>query len=149
MAETLKGKAVVWGVQGISTSIGASDITTAIILSAVTYSRTCETRTIANGQGATVGQVFYDLRHNLRLTVVPANGVDISDTEGTMETATCAPGTVVTIVDSKGTTTLDGANTGKYLCLSSSQNRTNDGYVTVELELINYVDNDVSATVNA
>ena len=141
MAATQSGQAIVWGVGGIATTVGIVSGTTKANFQTANYAKDSDKAYIANEDGDTVGRVDYNFKKTLRLTVVPNGTLDISDALTSLDAWTPTPGTKVTITDSKGD--IDATWAGVWLLNSATQNRTNTGAVTVDLELEQFVDNNV------
>jgi len=143
MAQTQKGTAVWWGTAGegtLTVSIGT------LYTDTLTYARTSDVREITDGQGDTKGVVFHNHNATARFS-----GTVFSTTKALAATQLAAltpeAGTLVTVTNS-GTDDIDTRNTGKYLCMSATQNRTSTGPCTVDLELKQWEHTDLTTTMS-
>ena len=142
---TLKGKAVVWGVDGVTfTGFDASEPTGET--SSLNFQRASDMKEIKDDIGNTVGAVFFNAQNTLRIDVVPS-AASIAAAKSNMDKFLPVPGTVITVIDADSTKT-DGTNSGKYLYISGELRRTPDGEAVISMELKQWVDNDVTTTVS-
>lgn len=142
MAATLKGLAVVYGVAGVTMTAGIVSATNGAQTQSLRLVRNSDKVEIKNDAGEVVGQVFVNGKKTLSLTVVPSHASAISSAQGSMDAYNIAAGTKITVVDAAGTVV-----DGDYNLISSTQNRTNDGVATLDLEMEKYDANDVTGTI--
>ena len=143
MALSQKGFGVVWAVNGVTIS-GYSG-TAYYNMQSVNSERSSARKEILDGNGELVGQVFYDERKKISISVVPtfnsATG-GLAGAKASMDALTPAPGTAITIADSDGTI-FDGV----YSCLSAKLNRSNTAEATIDMDLELSVVNSGATTV--
>lgn len=138
---TIKGKALVWSVNGISFTAG---IVTATAGSAAFQSsrivRSSDTAEVKDSNGEVVSKVFFNPKKTFTVTAVPT-ATSIANAQASGDAWLPAPGTLITAVDSDGTIV-----DGDYNVLTATQTRTNDGAMAVELELEKFDNNNVTTT---
>jgi len=140
MAATVKGKAIVWGVAGITLTAGIVSGTNGAENQSADFTRSSEKVEIANGDGETVTQVFYNLKKSLTLNIVPSHASVAATAATSADAWMPAPGTLVTVVDANGTI-IDG----DYNCISAKQTRSNTGAASGTVELEKYEANNVTS----
>lgn len=151
MAETLKGKGIIWGTTGVTGGI-ATSATDAWGSATTAYVTDCDAAIeadnvpIEDDNGEVAGMVFYNKRLVYNVTVVPVN-TTISGAVTNAARLEIAPGTKVTIADPEGTV-FDGVSSGAYIVTAMSKSKTNKGAVTYKLTLTQYI-NDISADVSS
>jgi hypothetical protein len=142
MAEVIKGLGIRWGAQGITMTAGIVSATNGQKVQSIDFERTSDKGEIKNDVGEVVGQVFYNGKKTLRLTVIPS-GATISAAQSSVDAHLIAPGTKITVVDANGTI-LDG----DYNLLSAKARGQLTEGVMVDLEMEKYDANDVTATIS-
>lgn len=133
MAETQRGRAVVWSIGGITYTGGIVSSTADRFIQSVRVSRQSEKANIKDDGGTIRTQIFHGFTKTLSLTVVPAatSGANTeANAQASADSHCPAPGTVVAIADDSGTIIDDNYNV-----ISATQNRTVDGVATIDLEL--------------
>ena len=143
MAATLRGLAVVWGAQGITFTAGIVSSTNGAATQSLKVARGSDKAEIKNDQGEVVGQVFFNGKKTLSITVIPSHASSITSAQSSADAYLIAPGTKMTVVDAQGAIV-----DGDYNLLSATGNRTNEGAMTVDLEMEKYDANDVTTTVS-
>lgn len=138
MAETVKGVGIVWGVNGITCTAGIVSANNAAQIQSFNFDRTSDTAQIRNGDGETVGKVFYDGKKVLSLTVIPS-AATLSAAATSADSWTPAPGTRVVMADADGAI-LEGA----YNLLSAKLRGTNTEARMADIELESFDANDVT-----
>lgn len=150
MAETLKGKAAKWGVNGVSCTGVIISSTTGKIQS-LDLTRDSEIAQLENESGECEGESFYNAKKVINITVIPIDGTagnSLAVVNTNSDAMIPAPGTTVTVTDTKSTVT-DGTHTGKYNLISAKRGQTSKGYETIEMQIRQYDANDVTTVVNA
>lgn len=149
MAETLKGKGIIWGTTGVTGGVAAS-ATDAWGSGTTAYVTDCDASIeadnspIEDDNGETAGMVFYNRRFVYNITCVPvAAAITGAVTNATRLELT--PGTKVTIADPDGTV-FDGTFLAAYIVTAMRKRKTNKGALVYELTLTQYA-NDISADV--
>ncbi len=144
MSETYQGVAVVWGIDStIDTS--ASDVDSdwnvtgvAFPFSEQTFATEGEKREIPDSKGSAKGVVYYDGRKTLSITVFP--------TANTLAKAKAAQ-----IVPPRGSTIKidadDSDMAGDWLLDRAQKNKTRDGEMTIQMDLIQYADANIQTTI--
>lgn len=134
----LKGKAIVKNAAGITL--------TAPIAAACEYhsfkgATTGDIKETLDTNGNMVTAYVHNSKKTITLTIVPS-GANIAAAQASLVAwVNLARGTLVTVADAD-TTYWDGS----YILLSATDSRSNTDPATVELELMNGVENDISAT---
>lgn len=129
----IKGRAVIWSVGAITFTAGITMTNIDSLTQSVAVSRISEKAEVKDNQGVIRSQIFSAFKKTLSLTVVPAaasGGNTIANARTAGDNLMPQPGTLITIADDSGTIT-----DASYNVISSRQNRTVDGVVTVDLEL--------------
>lgn len=139
---TQRGKAVVWGVDGV-TFTGFGSVTAES--NSMDFERSADQKEIPDDIGNTVGLVLYNSKNTFRMTVTPS-AATIAAAKTNMDGFTPVPGTIITVADADSTIT-DGTQTGKYILLSAKLNRAQNSEATVDMELVQWVDNDVAVAI--
>lgn len=141
MSATIKGTAVVWSTGNITFAAG---ITSASMVQSMRYGRTAEATEIKDYSGQINTVVLHGGMKTVSVTVVPT-GATIAAAVTAKESYLPAPGTMVTLADESG---LPGNNqiVQNWIVNSATENRTVDGVVTIDLELENSADSDISTT---
>ncbi len=147
MAVTIKGTGVVWGADGFSAKTeyavaGASTQSTTYtgIPSSITYTRDSQKFDLLDENGETVGQIFYNLKKTLSVTVTPT-GSTISSAQSRLSDWMQAAGQQITIADSEGNTA------DNYNLISAVENRAQDGATTVDLVMEAFDANEVTTEI--
>lgn len=129
MADTQKGKAVVWGADNQTFTAGIVEATNASTKESSRIVRSSDKVDYQNSDGDTWGQVFYNQKRSASFTVVPNGGTTAAASLTSAQAYMLTPGTTVTVVDT------DLAVTESYNLISATMNRTNTSYATIDLEL--------------
>jgi len=146
MAATLKGKAAVWGVQGLTFSGVVISATTGKIQS-LDFTKDSDVVQLEDEQGEVVGESFFNAKHVINITVIPIDATAIATAQTNLDAMIPAPGTTITIADTTSTVT-DGTNSGKFSVLSTKLGKTNKGYATIDMQIRQYVANDVTTAIS-
>lgn len=109
----------------------------------IRYNREAQNTKIKSVGGDVVTSVYHGFKKTVSITVVPS-ATTIANAVASKEAHLVAPGSKLTMADASGATQLEQ----NWIVLSSQENRTIDGAVTVDLELMN-AETDLSATVAA
>lgn len=147
MAEVIKGLGIRWGAQGITMTAGIVSSSNGQKVQSIDFERTSDKGEIKNDLGEVVGQVFYNGKRVLRLTVIPS-GATIAAAQTSVDAHLIAPGTKITVADANGAV-IDGAHSGGYNLLSAKMRGQNTEGVMVDIEMETYDANDVTATIAA
>jgi hypothetical protein len=140
---TIKGKAVLCKVDGITYSAGISVAGTENPFNqSLEFERTGNNSYVKNDNGDDVAGLYANKGKTFTITVVPG-GTNISDVRSLTDKFLLAPGTTVTVADTE-TTVVDGT----YNVVSSRLARANEGPGTVVLVLEKRDDNDITGTVS-
>jgi len=127
---TIKGKAVVWSIGGITFTAGIVSGSNPEFVQSARFNRGSEKTEIKDDGGVIRTQVFHGFKKTLSITVVPSGASTIANAQASADAHTPAPGTTITVVDAAGTV-IDAS----YNLISATQNRSVDGVATVDLEL--------------
>ena len=130
MAAIIKGTGVVWSVGAIVFTAGIVSGTNAAYTQSARMARTSEKTEVKDNGGVIKAVAFHGFKKTLSLTVVPAHATTLAGAVTSLDAWNPPPGTLVTLTDDQGTLLDDNYNV-----ISSSQSRTVDGVVTVDLEL--------------
>lgn len=131
MSATLKGRAVVWSISGITMTAGIVTATNPDFPQSARFQRGSEKTEIKDDGGVIRTQVFHGFKKTLSLSVIPCDAaVSIAGARSSMDAHMPAPGTTITIVDAGGTL-IDSS----YNLISATQNRSVDGVATLDLEM--------------
>jgi hypothetical protein len=142
MAETQSGLAIVWSCNGVTLTAGIVSATTGAKIQSLTLVRDSEKAYVKDDQGQTCGRIDFDGKKTLTLNVVPCAASSKATAVTSLDAWCPAPGTKITIADSNGTIV-----DGDYLLNRATQNRTNTGAATAEIELEKFEANDITTAV--
>lgn len=145
MAETQKGIAVRWSINGISFT-GITLAGDASKFQSLEFTRSSDKHEIKDGNGEAAGLVFYNAKKTANITVIPA-ATTVANAQANVDAWLPAPGTVLTAADTEGAS-LDAASATTYNVLSAKMRMTVDGPVMVDLEIERYDANDVTTNVS-
>lgn len=149
MAQTLKGCAAIWGVAGFGIASGVVISSTTTATQSVDVTRDGDIFQIADSNGETKGEVFYNNKVTISVDVIPLNATTIATAITNAAALQPAPGTTVTIADSQCTIAASAAaSAGKFSVLSSTMKRTNTGVAVISMQLRAYEANDVTVAVS-
>lgn len=146
MAATIKGLGIVWAVNGITMTAGIVSSTAGQAVQSLTYSRTSDKVEIKNDLGEVVGEVYYNGKRELRLTVIPSavTGTNtIANAVSSLDSHLIAAGTKITIADSSGTV-MDG----DYNLDSCEMRGDNSSPRMVDIVMHKFDANDVTTTIS-
>lgn len=136
---TIKGKGIVWSVNGITMTAGIVTATGSTgALQSMRLIRSADNAEVKNSDGETVVKVFFNHKKTVTIGVVPT-GTTVALAQAAGDGWVPASGLLVTMVDADGTIADDNYNV-----LQSSQNRTNDGVMSGEVELEAFDANEVA-----
>lgn len=135
-----KGLAVSWGVNGI-TATGVV-ITSASMMQNADFTRASKKAELLDADGEPAGLAYYDRNETFTISVVPAHATTVAGALVNQDAMLVAPGTVVTLTDTKSTIT----DPTPYLLTESRLRRTNTGASIVEMDMVRY-ENDITSTV--
>lgn len=131
MAATIKGRAVVWSIGGITMTAGIVSGTTPEFIQSARVQRGSDKTEIKDDGGVIRTQVFHGFKKSLSLSVIPCDaGASIAGARTSADGHLPAPGTTITVVDASGTI-IDAS----YNLISATQNRSVDGVASVDLEM--------------
>lgn len=136
---TLKGKAVIAHVNGITLTAGIVSGTNTAANQSARHVRSSDKYDVLNGSGDTIVSYFYNHKATLSLTVVPYDATNIAGARTTSDAWRLAAGTKITVADADGSVIDDNYN-----LISSSESRSNTGVQTVDLELEAFEANEVA-----
>lgn len=142
MAEIIKGLGIRWGAQGITMTAGIVSSSNGQKVQSIDFERTAEIGEIKNDIGETVGEVYYNGKKVLRLTVIPS-GATISAATSSVDAHLIAPGTKITVVDGSGTI-IDGDYN---LDSAKGRGQNTEGFM-VDIEMHKFDANDVTAVIS-
>lgn len=145
MAEQIRGSAVFWGIGSSFAASGTGIAGTGVtnLPQSVELEKKAEKDVrIENYRGECISRIFVDEMNALKVEVIPS-----ADTIAHVKAGCFLPsvGALVTIVDTDDTQ-VAGTNSGKYLFISGTQRRTNNGAMVLTFMLEQFVANDVTAT---
>lgn len=144
----IKGTAVVWSVGSITWTGGIASTTNAAFPQKVDFSKSADSSEIKDSNGDTATKIFHNAKNTLSVTIIPAAASSTHTTTSAYASASAwmpAIGAGVTITgDSQGY--LTGQQGGKFYVTSAKESRTVDGAVSIDVELEQYVANDLSVT---
>lgn len=143
MAHSQRGLAIVWGAQGVTFTAGIVSGTNGAKTQSLRVVRSSDKAEVMNDQGEVVGQVYFNGKKTLSISVIPSHASAISSAQSSLDAHLIAPGTKVTVADDQGTTV-----DGDYNLISATANRTNNGVAVVDVELEKYDANDVTTSVS-
>lgn len=128
---TLKGRAVVWSIGGITFTAGIVSASNPDFPQSARLNRGSNKGEIIDDGGTIRTQVFHGFKKTLSMTVIPCDtAASISGARTSMDAHLPQAGTTITVVDAAGTL-IDAS----YNLVSSTQNRSVDGPATVDLEM--------------
>lgn len=131
MSATIKGRAVVWSISGITMTAGIVTASNPNFPQSARVQRGSEKSEIKDDGGVIRTQVFHGFKKTLSLSVIPCDAAaSISGARTSMDAHMPAPGTTITVVDAAGTI-IDAS----YNLVSATQNRSVDGVATLDLEM--------------
>lgn len=120
-----------WSIGGITFTAGIVTASNPNFPQSARFQRGSEKTEIKDDDGIIRTQVFHGKKKTLSMTVIPCDaGATISGARTSADAHTLAPGTTITVVDAAGTL-IDAS----YNLINSTQNRSVDGVVTIDLEL--------------
>lgn len=141
MAADIKGTAVVWSMGGITFTAGIVSATSPSLPQSMKYSRNAENAKIKDVGGDIVTMILHGGTKTLSINVIPSS-TSIAAAFTSKEAHVIAPGTKVTIADASGAAAIET----NWIVTSSAENRSVDGVVTVDLELENAAQADISTS---
>lgn len=145
MALQINGLGIRWAASGITMTAGIVSSTSGQKVQSIDFERTSELGEIKNEFGETVGEVYYNKKKVLRLSVVPCavSGTNtIANATSSVDGHLIAPGTKITVVDGNGTI-MDG----DYNLDSAKGRGQNTEAFMVDIEMHKFDDNDVTTVV--
>lgn len=149
MAETLKGKAAIWGTGSFATTgiIINSSVSKA---QSIDHTIDSDNEQLTDENGEVCAEAFFNAKQTLNIDVIPIDATNIAGARTNTASMTVTPGTIVTIATEDDITAIDALATHaaptKYTLLSASTKRTNRGYLVVSMSLRQYLVNDVTPT---
>ena len=152
MAAVQKGRAVIWGCNGITFVGGIVEADDAADKQSMSYTKDSDKAYIPDGNGDTAGRVDYNHKKTITITVIPNGGTVLADAQAALSAYMPDAGTVVEITDSDGDAGdehQDGDDHSWWLVNRATQNRSNTGPTTIELELEQFKENNVAAATTA
>jgi len=141
MAADIKGTAVVWSMGGVTFTAGIVSASNPSMPQSLRYARTSENTKIKDNGGDIKTIVYHGGLKTVSITVVPSS-TTIAAAVTSKEAHIIAPGTKVTIADASGATGIEA----NWIVVSCTENRTVDGNVTVDIELENAAQEDLSTS---
>ena len=149
MAEIQKGIAVRWGVAGISFT-GITLTTDASKIQSLEFNRTSDKKDVPDSSGETAGQIFYNHKKSITLSVIPASttGATITAANANILAWLPSPGTTLTAADTAGAF-IDASSAAEYNVLSAKARMSNDNVVMCDLEIERFDANSVTGTANS
>ena len=141
MAAVQKGRAIVWGCNGLAFTLGIVSATTLGDIQSVNYTRDSDKAYIPDGNGDTIGRVDYNKKKTFTVTVIPNGNLSAAAAKTSLDAWTPESGTLVTITDSDGN--MEANHGGVYMVNRVTQNRTNTGAATADIELEQFDANNV------
>lgn len=154
MAETIRGKPIIWG---IATAVTPTGITATYYITSVDFSKESEMTEVKGLTGQTVAAVFFNQQENLTIECIPT-GATLAAAKVSQELP--IPGDVISVTDTAdavldigatGATQIqgDGSNSSyKYLFVRGSKKKAVGDMVKLTFELKRWTENDVAATVS-
>ena len=138
--EVMTGVAVVWGLSTGATGTGMGTF----LPQSSDFAVEGELIEVRNSSGEVIGQVHFNPKQTLSLEVIPTGA-----SKAAAKTANILPlpGAVITVTDADDTE-MTGVNTGKYIFLKGSKKKSNTDVTKLTFELMQYVNQDVTATVS-
>lgn len=130
---TLKGRAVIWSIGGITFSAGIVSSTDPEFMQSARFSRTSDMGEIRDDGGIIRSVAFHGFKKSLSITCVPAGAAaSLATAFASNDAHLPVAGTTVTVVDASGAIV-----DGNWNVVSCNQNRSIDGPATVDIELMN------------
>lgn len=135
----IKGAGVVWG---LATTISGTGVGTGMLVQSVNFGVEAENVETKNAVGDTKSITYYNHKQTLTIEVVPS-AATIADAR----TANILPlpGALVTVADTVDTE-VSGVHSGKYIFVSGSKNKSNVGVTTLTMNLMQFVETDLSTS---
>jgi hypothetical protein len=131
MAATIKGRAIVWSIGGITMTAGIVTASNPNFTQSARITRGSNKTEVVDDGGTIRTQVFHGFKKTLSMSVIPADTAQSQSGARTSADAhTLVAGTTITVVDAAGTV-IDAS----YNLISATQNRSVEGVATVDLEL--------------
>ena len=145
MAATLKGAGVVWSCGTLTFTGGITAVAnTDHYTQSISYERTSDVARIKGTEGDVAVMVFSGHTRAMKINVVPS-GSSVTNAVASGREFMPKPGDQIKLTDSNGG--LAGTETN-WICVTSTQNRTVDGALTIDLSLENAEASDLSVTVS-
>jgi hypothetical protein len=146
MAADIKGTAVYWSMGGITFTAGIVSGSNPSMPQSLRFGRSSENTKIKDNNGDLKTIVYHGPMKTLSITVIPSS-TSIAGAVASAEAHMIAPGTKVTVADAS----TSASDTGQivetnWILVSATQNRTVDGVVTIDLELENATQADLSTS---
>lgn len=143
MAATLKGKAIIFAVDGITYSAGITVAGTENVFhQSFDFERSADMSYVKDSAGEDVTSIAANKKKTGTIRAI-AGGTAIADARSLADKLLLASNTTVTIVDTETTTT-----DGSYNAIRSRMNRTNEGAAVFEFEIENRDVNNITSTVS-
>lgn len=145
MAALIKGTGVVWSIGDVAFAGTGTVIASASnpsLPQSLRLTKGSEKTNIKNTSGDVVTSVYHGFKKTLAITVIPS-ATTIAAAVASKEAHLVAPGGKLGITDGSGSTSIEQ----NWIIVSSKENRTVDGAVTIDLELVN-AESDLSTTVS-
>jgi hypothetical protein len=140
---TLKGKAVIWAVNGITFSAGISVAGTEnALFQSLGFERTGDDSYVKDSAGEDISAIYANQGKLVRMTVIPG-GTAIADARSLTDKFLPTKGTLITIADTE-TTIVDGT----YNCKGASLTRSVDNALAIELTLESRDTNNITTVVS-
>ena len=144
---TIKGIGCKWGMGDIS-CIGAAVVTNdATKLQSLEYNKTSDKKDIPDATGEVAGQIFYNHKQTLTVTVIPA-ATTLAIASNCVDNWLPVPGTTLTLIDSQDGFIAASSGT-KFNVLSSKVRMSNDNFAMCDVELELFTTNATALTAAA
>lgn len=143
MAAVVKGLGIRWAVNGITMTAGIVSASNAQEVQSLSISRTSDKVEIKNDIGETVGEVYFNGKKELRLSVIPSHASTLSGAQSSVDAHLIAAGTKITVVDAEGTIV-----DGDYNLDSAEGRGDNASAFMVDIVMHKFDANDVTATIS-
>jgi hypothetical protein len=140
---TIKGKGFRWSTGGLSFTAGVVSGTSKAYFDRWNLKRSADKFILKDDNASRVGEAFYDPIKTFTCAVVPYADDTIANGQTSVDAWGLAPGTKMTLVDSKGTV-IDG----DYVLDDAEIIGEKEGAVMVGLTMHKSDDNDISTTVS-
>lgn len=141
----LRGLAVITKANGVTFVAGIVSSSNASLNQSIGVTRDADHKYLKNASGDSVADFITNRKKTVSITTVPYHGTSMASARTSNSAYRLAPGTKVTIADADGIAGAAVSGTA-YLLVSSKEGRTNDGFVSIDLELTLRDDNDVTTT---